>query len=365
MTDPTLPSDPAPASRTEPPPSRPIRLAPTYPALVDAWPWARPFLLNGGVERGQFHPLGAAALVFVGAFVLFQGIGAVAMGIGLAIRMAQADDFSMDIETLLVENGDVVLVGNTIGQWLGFALLAALMARWSTPDWKEFLRARRPDWAGLGLAALGWAAFYPLVLWLGELNKSLPLPEWAREMDVQQGDAMEMLLMGAELPTWFLFIAVAITPAVCEELMFRGYLQRQVERGLGLGWSIGLVGVLFGAYHLQPSNLLPLSALGVYLGFVVWATGSVWTGTLVHFLNNGIAVLMVAYARTRPDLDLEAIEAAGIPWYFPVVGLIFTPPLVYGLLRRRRQVVGDTPDAAPVEPDDSFALSTASSPAHV
>ena len=362
MNDPTFSPEPAPASR---PASRPIRLAPSYPALVDAWPWARPFLLNGGVERGQFHPLGAAALVFVGAFVLFQGIGAVVLGVALGIKMAQGGEITTDMETLLVEYGDVMLGANTVGQWIGFALLAALMARWSTPQWKEFLRARRPDWVGVVLAGFGWAAFYPIVIWLGQLNESLPLPEWAREWDAQQGDAMEMLLMGADLPTWFLFIAVAITPAICEELMFRGYLQRQVERGLGLVWSIALVGVLFGLYHLQLSKAIPLSALGIYLGFVVWATGSVWTGALVHLLNNGFAVLTVAYIRTRPDLDMAALEATGIPWYFVVAGLVFTPPIVYGLYWWRHQRVGDTPDAAPVEPDDPFALPTSPHPAHV
>ena len=345
--------------------SRPIRLGPTYPALVDAWPWSRPFLLNGGVERGQFHPLGAAALVFVGAFVLFQGIGALVLGIALGIEIAQGGEIAMDVETLLIEKGDIMLGANTVGQWIGFALLAVLMARWSTPQWKEFLRVRRPDWVGFGLAGLGWAAFYPFVLWLGQLNESLPLPEWAREWDAQQGDAMEMLLMGADLPTWFLFIAVAITPAICEELMFRGYLQRQVERGLGLMWSIVLVGVLFGLYHLQLSKAIPLSALGIYLGFVVWATGSVWTGALVHLLNNGVAVLVVSYVRSRPDIDMEAIEAAGIPWYFAIVSALLTAAMVYGLLLWRRQRVGDTPDALPAEPDHRAPLPTFSSPAHV
>lgn len=338
---------------------------PAANALVDAWSWAQPFRLTGWAERNQFHPLGAAAIVLIAAFLLFQGIGGVIVGVVLAKEIVSGGEVSTDMSAVIAQHGDLLLTANTIGQWLGFTLVALLVARLSTPDWKEFLRIRKPDGLGLLFAGVGWLVFYPLVLWLGQLNESLPLPEWVREFDAQQGDAMEMLLMGADLPTWFLFIAVAITPAVCEELMFRGYLQRQVERGLGLVWSLALVGLIFGLYHLQLSKFIPLTALGIYLGFVVWATGSVWTGTLVHLLNNGFAVLAVGYARTQPDLDLEAMESIGIPWYVAVVSAALTGAVIYAILWRRRSLVGDTPDALPVQAAPTPLPLSSASPAHV
>ncbi len=352
------PSAPAPASDPGAPEAVPLdrqRLERSPEALVDAWSWAQPFRLTGWVERNQFHPLLSAAIVFVGAFVIFNIVGAIVVGVGLVPEIVESGGVMPDMESLLVEKSGLFLSSNTLGQWLGFALVAALMARWSTPEWKEFLRVRRPDGPGLAIAGAGWFAIYPLVLWLGEVNAKLPLPESLRAFDAQQADLVETMLMGTQLPTWFLFVAVAITPAVCEELIFRGYLQRQVERSLGLVWSIVMIGVLFGLYHLQLTKALPLAVLGIYLGYIVWATGSVWTGTLVHLLNNGFAVLMVSYARSQPDLDLEALEATGVPWYLVLPSVLLTPLAAYALLQRRRRLVGETEDALPVELPSSSA----------
>ncbi|OZC03285.1 hypothetical protein BSZ36_10020 [Rubricoccus marinus] len=341
------------------------RLAPKRApeALVDAWSWAQPIRMTGWVERNQFNPLLAAGLVLVGGFVIFNIIGAIVVGVGMVGDIMEGGELSMTPEALLTNHGGLLLGGNTLGQWLGFTLVACLMARWSTPDWKEFLRIRRPDGVGFLLAGVGWAVFYPLVLWLGEMNTKLPLPESLREFDAAQADMVEMLLMGTDLPTWFLFIAVAITPAICEELIFRGYLQRQVERSLGMMWSIVLVGVVFGLYHLQLTKALPLAALGVYLGFVVWATGSVWTGTLVHLLNNGLAVLGVAYVRSQPEMDVEALEGMGLPWYLAAASAVATAAVVYFMLQRRRALVGETEDAQPVHVPDPPSLSA--SPSYV
>lgn len=329
-----------------------LRVPRVEPVLVDAWSWATPFRLSGGVERGQFSPLLMALLVFVGAFLVFNLIGGVIIGVAAVM----SGGVTVDPEAFLMENGGLALGANTISQWMAFALIAALMARWSSPDWREFLRIRKPDMTGFGIASAGWVVLYPFVLWLGEINASLPVPEVLRDFDQMMSDQTEALLAATNLPTWMLFGAIAITPAVCEELMFRGYLQRQVERGMGLVWSIVLVGILFGMYHLQVTKVLPLATLGIYLGFVVWATGSVWTGTVVHLLNNGFAVLAVAYVSSRPDMSLDTVEDVALPWYLGLASALAAFGVCVVLFRRRQQLVGETPDALPVDAsgDDSL-----------
>lgn len=347
MTDPT----PAPAA----PPPEPPRLARPVEtdAIVDAWPWARPARLTGWLERNQFHPLFTAFLVFFLAFLLFQLVVApIVLAIGVAVDLArngggEPPDMALILEQLTT-NARLMMTANTVGQVVGFGLFALVVARLHSPDTREYLRIRRPDVPGLGLAALGWVVLYPVVLWTGQLNERLPLPEWLRLLEQQQVDLLEGLLLGGDLSTGFLFVALALTPALCEEVLFRGYLQRQVERSWGAIASIVLVGVLFGLYHLRLSQALPLSLLGVYLGFVVWATGSLWAGVLVHLLNNGFAVAATAVVRRDPDLDLEAIESMGVPWYLGLLGLVLTGAVVRALAMRRQSVVGLLPDARPI-----------------
>ena len=339
------------ASLAEP---APPLFAPTEPAIVDAWRPTSAIPLTGWLERSQFHPLFAAFLVFVVAFLLFQLVVApIVLAVGVAIDViqngdGQAPDMGMLLEQLQT-NGRLMLTANTIGQFLGFGLFALLVAKLHSPATRAYLRIRQPDGPGLGLAALGWAALYPAVLWTGQLNERVPMPDWLRTLEQQQVDMIEGLLLGSDLSTGFLFFALAITPALCEEVLFRGYLQRQVERGWGTVASIVVVGILFGLYHLRLSQAVPLSLLGIYLGFVVWATGSLWAGVLVHLLNNGLAVAVTAFARDSPDLDLETIEAAGVPWYVGVAGLVSAAVLMRVLAARRRTVVGDAPDSLPVE----------------
>ncbi len=341
-------TDPAVAS----PPAHPVRPEPEVDALADAWPHAIPMRMTGWIERNRFHPLLAALLVFVLAFVLFQVVVApLVIGAGIVLDMltsGQTEPPSMEeLMDRLTSDLPLLMTANTVGQVVGFGLLALGVARLHTSQSLEFLRIRRPDPAGLGLAALGWAVLYPAVLWTGQLNQSIPLPESIRALEQTQVDMIEGLLLGGELNTVFLFIALALTPAICEELLFRGYLQRQVERGWGTVASIVLVGVLFGLYHLRLSQVIPLSLLGIYLGFAVWATGSLWAGVLVHLLNNGLAVLVSAVAREQ-GADLEALEEAGVPWYVGVGGLVLAGLVARFMAARRVATAGPEPDSRPL-----------------
>jgi len=352
VTEPEIPTPAAPASAPLPPADLP-RTPPEADAIVDAWPWARPSRLTGWLERNAFHPLLTALLVFVAAFLLFQVVVApIVLAVGVIWDLtqnggAEPPDMSVILEQLTT-NGRLMMTANTIGQVVGFGLFAFAVTRLQTPDVREYLRIRKPDGPAIGLAAVGWLTIYPAVLWTGQLNERVPLPDWLRQLEQQQVDLLEGLLLGGDLSTLFLFVALALTPSICEELLFRGYLQRQVERGWGTVVSIVLVGVLFGLYHLRLSQALPLSLLGIYLGFVVWATGSLWAGFVVHILNNGFAVLASAVVRDSPDMDLESLESMGVPWYVGVLGIALTAAVVRALLARRQAVVGTTADARPV-----------------
>ncbi|PAP77274.1 CPBP family intramembrane glutamic endopeptidase [Rubrivirga marina] len=352
MTDPEIQTSAVPTSA---PPAAPVASTPTEAdAIVDAWPWARPSRLTGWLERNDFHPLLTAFLVFVAAFLLFQVVVApIVLAIGVVWDLSQngggePPDMTVILEQLTT-NGRLMMIANTVGQLVGFGLFAWVVAKLHSPDAREYLRIRKPDGPGLGLAAVGWATLYPVVLWTGQLNERVPMPDWLHQLEQQQVDLLEGLLLGGDLSTMFLFVALALTPAICEELLFRGYLQRQVERGWGTAASIVLVGVLFGLYHLRLSQAIPLSLLGIYLGFVVWATGSLWAGFTVHLLNNGFAVLASAVVRDSPEMDLESLESMGVPWYVGLLGIALTAAVVKALLARRQSLVGTTADARPVE----------------
>lgn len=89
---------------------------------------------------------------------------------------------------------------------------------------------------------------------------------------------------------------VAILPAVCEEFLFRGALMRFLlqcfyQKHLAIWFSA----ILFSLFHAQFYGFIPRMILGVLLGYMVWYSGSIWPGVLVHFINNALATLSSFY----------------------------------------------------------------------
>ena len=335
MPEPLPPAD-APDLRPVAQPEPRLPQASIVETIQDALPWAKPVRLDGVLERQRFHPLLMAAVTFFLGFLIYQIVGTVVTVIA-AFRSVEGP---LNVETVMeavMNNAGALFGGNALGQFAGFLFFVWFMAWLHTRDTASYLRVRRPDWGQLALGAVGWLVLIPVVSWLGEVNSVLPLPESWKAWDEQQAEMIEQVL-GAGLDLWYVLLVVALTPALCEELMFRGYLQRQVERSWGVLASILVVGVFFGAFHLRPTQLLPLATLGIYLGFSVWVSGSLWVGVLIHLLNNGLAAIVSDYATRNPDaLSLESLEA---PWYLAVLGAVLLAAVITAQLRRRRALVG-------------------------
>jgi membrane protease YdiL (CAAX protease family) len=103
--------------------------------------------------------------------------------------------------------------------------------------------------------------------------------------------------------------AVAIAPVV-EEFIFRGLIQRELERKRGPVAGICISAALFAGVHLLPW-VFPLHFfLGVAFGFAVYATGSIWTGVLLHAANNSVA--MVGTAMNPEEQDVGTIWDVGV-----------------------------------------------------
>jgi sodium transport system permease protein len=91
---------------------------------------------------------------------------------------------------------------------------------------------------------------------------------------------------------WVVF-ALALAPAICEELLFRGFiLGRFLETGQP-GLSLMMSSLLFGLFHRNLPVLLPTTLAGIMLAFVVWRTGSLYCAIAMHAVFNTWAILVV------------------------------------------------------------------------
>lgn len=299
-----------------------LSAAPTPPTLPDRWERNTPIPLDGRFERKGIGPLLMAAVGLILAFILFQIVISPAVTLLLlSLQGVSPEQLLEGMADVIDEHARTLLTANTIGQVFGLALPAYLLARLHSSRPRPFLRIRSSDVAFIMLGVVGLIAMTPLIQWLGSVNETLPLPEFVRQFEQSQMELIEQVLR-ADTGFVFNLVVLAITPALCEELLFRGYVQRQLERGAGIVAGILLSGIVFGLYHLRLTQAIPLCVLGIYLAWLTWRTGSLWPAIVVHFLNNAIAIAVGAYIANQTELDMDALETMDIPWYVVALGLL-------------------------------------------
>lgn len=177
------------------------------------------------------------------------------------------------------------------------------------------------------LAVLCILLAFPFVLWLGHLNQKIQLPSSMMELEDKAAGQLEAFF-NSNKPVDVIMnvIVIGLFPAVCEELFFRGALQRiliQITRNAWAG--IIVTAFLFSALHLQFQGFMPRMFLGIVLGALYWYSGSLWTCILAHFVNNAVQVIAVSFApkyiNTNPDTPLLASIISGVAvwailWYY-------------------------------------------------
>lgn len=92
-----------------------------------------------------------------------------------------------------------------------------------------------------------------------------------------------------------LFLVIAVAPAICEEMLFRGLIYNSMKAKYRVSVAIAIVAVLFGIYHMSLVKFIPTGLLGLVLCYVAYRTGSIFPSMMMHFLNNAASVAVSYY----------------------------------------------------------------------
>ena len=88
------------------------------------------------------------------------------------------------------------------------------------------------------------------------------------------------------LPKFLLWTTLAIAAPFFEEYLFRGFLLPSLTKFLPVWGAIALSGFVFALAHLNLADIIPLSVLGMVMGFVYWRSGNLLSSMLLHCLWN-------------------------------------------------------------------------------
>ncbi len=287
--DPPLVTRPEPEDATPPPaPSRP------KPGFLEAVVWCVVFVfvqMSGAVV--------AVAVVFTvyafiapepGKFVDEQLAG---------FRKSVDPKEEGERPPMPVEIGESLAWGMLAAQFASVGLIVLVLPRRIGPDWKRQIGVRCPHWIHVVLVLL----LVPGFIVMSDLIQTLFM--WATGM-TSPPTLKALNSVFGRFPWPLTVLAVALGPGVVEELWCRGFLGRGLCARYGIALGVFLTAVLFAAMHLDPSQLVVITVMGLYLHFVYIATRSIWAPILLHATNNGLAILL-ALTLKQGDVILPII----------------------------------------------------------
>ncbi|HEX5470924.1 MAG TPA: ABC transporter permease subunit/CPBP intramembrane protease, partial [Lacipirellulaceae bacterium] len=208
-----------------------------------------------------------------------------------------------------------------ISQVVCFALPAVLLAVALTGrPLKTLLLDRRPKATACFVAVLLALLLHPFGLQLGEWIRSVyPVQERV------QSELEHFAQLLATAPyTWLPYAMMALLPAVCEELAFRGFVLSGLRHLGSKRWAIGLAAVFFGLAHGIIQQSLGAAALGLVIGYIAVQTSSLVPCMLFHATYNGLMFgtqLLPKLAEKHPGMSVLYHQSAPgqILYNWPVV----------------------------------------------
>ncbi|NOZ45879.1 MAG: CPBP family intramembrane metalloprotease [Chlorobi bacterium] len=157
----------------------------------------------------------------------------------------------------------------------------------------------------------------PLINYLAEINSNMQLPGFLHNLEIKMRNAEDNaqyitnLFVNVNSFSGYIFnlFIIAILPAIGEELIFRAVFQK-----FFISWTknihIGVLfaAILFSAFHFQFYGFLPRMLLGLYFGYLLIWSKSVWVPIIAHFINNATAVTFYYLHNIKfVNVDIENI----------------------------------------------------------
>ena len=198
--------------------------------------------------------------------------------------------------------------------------LPLLFAYYIKSNFKKVFNLKLPTIKQIFGAISLWIGTYTIVMLITQLLLYL----FPQSMEVVEGLNEALFIEDSLLLN---ILIVACMPAVCEEIFFRGFLLSAFRNNKkSYKSAIIITGILFGFMHMDFIRMIPTGILGISFAYAVCKTNSIFIGMIMHFLNNGLAVLISHYTANL-ELAKEGSEVVALTFnqvmIYLIIGLLF------------------------------------------
>ena len=187
----------------------------------------------------------------------------------------------------------------------------------------------------------------PALSYIIEWNEQIKLPQfmssievWIREKEDYAAKLSSLMLSGDKIEFLFInLLVMAIIPAICEELLFRGLILTWFKNHLrNIHLSVFLSAIIFSVIHFQFYGFVPRLLLGLYFGYLFIWTGSLLPCIIAHFINNGTAVI-ISYLSNKQLINIEYHDFGNVGdnYFLIIISVILTSLFTYFLYVKRKK----------------------------
>lgn len=265
------------------------------------------------LEKHNISPLLFAMLSVGILLVLYQGVGGI---ITLILVGMKFDESNVNQIRLLTIFGQIFLL----------LVPALLFSRMASNNVSSYLKLNRASLLLYFFTIIGIFSLQQILQVYLYFQEMIPMPEGIKQLLRQLKETIESsykLVAGAKnfKELMYVILAVAFIPAIVEETVFRGFLQNTLEKSLYPIKSIIIGGIIFGLFHLNPVNFIPLILIGIYLGFLYYKSNSLFIPIVAHFFNNLIAIISIYLG--HEDETLIGIQGDDVSVAFLLLNFVF------------------------------------------
>lgn len=300
-----------------------------------------PDAAGGPAGRPKFSPIPFTVIALALVFVLYQGVGGLLTYLLFGVNVTRDTVAGIRSATM-------------VSQFLFLLVPTLLLLRLQHGPGFGSLPFRVPKAGELLLVILCVVSLQQALEGYLFLQDMIPLPAPLQNaLDMMKRmieETMKLLGESHSVPELiFVMAVVAVTPAICEELFFRGLVQKNLTIASGTRTGIIATGLIFGFYHLNPFLLVPLSVLGIFFSYVRVRSNTLIIPIAAHFVNNAVSAAGFFWQqRSSSSLLLEGADV-DVPLQY-VLGVTALSLVVFAICfisyRIVTQNIGGQPSAA-------------------
>jgi len=206
----------------------------------------------------------------------------------------------------IVLEGLIYLIPSTIlvkfDQYLSILLPVLILALIFKIDFKERFKLK-----GIKLSTVFFLVLITLFM--------LPISGFVGELTTlvfgQNKFGINAYLESLDVSPFMIYFLIAVTPAICEELMHRGLLL-DLKAPVSMHHLAILSGIMFGLFHIGYDQVFYTAVMGYIIAYSVIITGSILPGIIIHLLNNSLSAMSLIFASGSSEVVETTTESVSI-----------------------------------------------------